>query len=130
MPDVLTTAMWSSWIEVNPKTAQRLGIGQGDLLEITSQHGKLSAPVMLSPGIAPDIVAMPIGQGHHTFGRYASDRGANPLSILAPLTEQETGSLAGAATRVKLARSEEAKQGKLVLFSGGISRFPHPEEPR
>jgi len=130
MPDVLTTAMWSSWIEVNPKTAERLGIGQGDLLEITSQHGKLSAPVMLSPGIAPDIVAMPIGQGHHTFGRYASDRGANPLSILAPLTEQETGSLAWAATRVKLARSEEAKQGKLVLFSGGISRFPHPEEPR
>jgi hypothetical protein len=85
---------------------------------------------MLSPGIAPDIIAMPIGQGHQSFGRYASDRGANPFSILAPLTEPQTGSLAWAATRVKLTRSEGAGRGKLILFSGGISRFPHPEEPR
>ena len=60
---MLTTAMWSSWIELNPRTAERLGVGQGDLVEIASQHGKLSAPVMLSPGIAPDMIAMPIGQG-------------------------------------------------------------------
>jgi menaquinone reductase, molybdopterin-binding-like subunit len=130
MPDVLTTAMWSSWIELNPKTAERLGVGQGDLVEIASQHGKLSAPVMLSPGIAPDIIAMPIGQGHQNFGRYASNRGANPFSILASLTDSETGSLAWAATRVKLSKSEGAGQGKLILFSGGVSRFPHPEEPR
>ena len=130
MPDVLTTAMWSSWIELNTKTAERLGVGQGDVVEIASQHGKLSAPVMLSPGIAPDIIAMPIGQGHQNFGRYASDRGANPFSILAPLTDSETGSLAWAATRVKLTKSEGAGQGKLILFSGGVSRFPHPEEPR
>jgi anaerobic selenocysteine-containing dehydrogenase len=130
MPDVLTTAMWSSWIELNPKTAERLGVGQGDLVEIASQHGKLSAPVMLSPGIAPDVMAMPIGQGHENFGRYANDRGANPFSILASLTEQQTGSLAWAATRVKLTKSEGAGQGKLILFSGGLSRFPHPEETR
>ena len=34
MPDALTTAMWSSWVEINPKTAEQLGIQQGDLLEI------------------------------------------------------------------------------------------------
>jgi menaquinone reductase, molybdopterin-binding-like subunit len=130
MPDVLTTAMWSSWIELNPRTAERLGVGQGDLVEIASQHGKLSAPVMLSPGIAPDMIAMPIGQGHQNFGRYATDRGANPFSILASLTEPETGSLAWAATRVKLTRSQGAGQGKLILFSGGVSRFPHPEQLR
>lgn len=85
---------------------------------------------MLSPGIALDIIAMPIGQGHQSFGRYASDRGANPFSILASLTDSETGSLAWAATRVKLTKSEGAGQGKLILFSGGLSRFPHPEESR
>ena len=31
---------------------------------------------VLTPGIAPDIVAMPTGQGHRTFTRYASGRGA------------------------------------------------------
>lgn len=130
MPDAMTTAMWSSWVEINPKTAQRLGIGQGDLVEVESQHGKLSAPAMLSPGIAPEALAMPIGQGHSNFSRYASNRGANPLSILAAATDSETGSLAWAATRVRISRLGGPEQAKLVLFSGGLSRFPHPEEPR
>jgi anaerobic selenocysteine-containing dehydrogenase len=130
MPDVITTAMWSSWVEINPKTAGQLRIRPGDLVEISSQHGSVRAPAILSPGIAPDVVAMPIGQGHEKFSRYASGRGANPLSILAPLTERETGALAWAATRVKLARVGGAEQGKLIVFAGGMSRFPAEEERR
>jgi len=130
LPDVLTSAMWSSWVEINPRTAERLEIQQGDMVEITSQHGSLRAPAIISPGIAPDVVAMPVGQGHENFTRFATGRGANPLSILAPLTEPETGSLAWAATRVKIARAGEAEPGQLILFSGGTSRFPHEAEPR
>jgi anaerobic selenocysteine-containing dehydrogenase len=130
MPDVITTAMWSSWVELNPKTAAQLHIAQGELVEITSQHGSVRAPAVLSPGIAPDIVAMPIGQGHENFSRFASGRGANPLGILAPVTESDTGALAWAATRVKLARVGGAEEGKLVLFAGGMSRFPAEEEHR
>ncbi len=130
LPDVLTSAMWSSWVEINPKTGDRLGIKQGDLVEIASEQGSVRAAAVLSPGIAPDMVAMPVGQGHENFTRFASGRGANPLSILAPLTEQETGSLAWAATRVKLARTGGPEQAKLVLFAGGMSGFPHEEQPR
>ena len=90
----------------------------------------MRAAAILSPGIAPDMVAMPVGQGHENFGRFASGRGANPLSILAPLAERETGSLAWAATRVKIARVGGPEQAKLVLFSGGLSGFPHEEERR
>jgi anaerobic selenocysteine-containing dehydrogenase len=130
LPDVLTTAMWSSWVELNPSTAARFGIQQGDLVEIASDQGKVRAPAVLSPGIAPDVVAMPVGQGHENFGRFASGRGANPLSILAATTERETGSLAWAATRVKIARVGGPDQARLTLFSGGQSGFPHEEEPR
>jgi anaerobic selenocysteine-containing dehydrogenase len=130
MPDVLTSAMWSSWVEIHPKTAERLGIKPGDLVEIASPQGSVRAPAILSPGIAPDLVAMPVGQGHTDFTRFATNRGANPLSILAPLAESETGSLAWAATRVKLARAGGPDQAKLVLFAGGASGFPHEEEKR
>jgi menaquinone reductase, molybdopterin-binding-like subunit len=130
MPDVLTSAMWSSWVEINPKTGERLGIKPGDLVEIASSQGSVRAAAVLSPGIAPDLVAMPVGQGHQDFTRFASNRGANPLSILAPLAESETGSLAWAATRVKLTRAGGPEQAKLVLFAGGASGFPHEEEKR
>jgi anaerobic selenocysteine-containing dehydrogenase len=130
LPDVLTSAMWSSWVEIHPKTGERLGIGHGDLVEIASSQGTVRAAAILSPGIAPDMVAMPVGQGHENFTRFASGRGANPLSILAPITEKETGSLAWAATRVKLTRAGGPEQAKLILFAGGMSGFPHEEERR
>ena len=34
MPDPITTAMWSSWVEINPQTAARLRIAEGDVVEI------------------------------------------------------------------------------------------------
>ena len=39
MPDPMTSAMWSSWVEINPQTAARLDIAQGDIVEIASPHG-------------------------------------------------------------------------------------------
>ena len=119
MPDPLTSAMWSSWVEINPATAAKLGIEQGDVVEVTSQHGTVRTAAYLSPGIAPDVLAMPAGQGHTTFTRYASGRGANPVDLLAPLTVDATSAVAWAATRVKIARVS-GKDGRLILFAGGM----------
>ena len=127
MPDPLTSAMWSSWVEINPATAQRLGIGDGDVVEVASSQGSVQAPAVITPGIAPDMVAMPAGQGHRTFTRYASGRGANPVEILAPVSEPATGALAWAATRVRLLRVGPP-DGRLVMFAGGMRE--HLEEHR
>jgi anaerobic selenocysteine-containing dehydrogenase len=127
MPDPLTSAMWSSWVEINPETAAKLGIGEGDLVEVTSGQGSIRSGAVLSPGIAPDIVAIPAGQGHRMFTRYASGRGENPVELLAPVTDQATGALAWAATRVRIARVGPP-DGRLILFAGGMRE--HPEEHR
>ena len=127
LPDPMSSAVWSSWAEINMQTAERLGIRQGDWLEITSSQGTIRVPAFPSPGIAPDVVAMPTGQGHENFTRYATGRGANPISILAPVVESETGALAWAATRVKITRVADA-DGTLVLFAGSLRDYP-PEHP-
>ena len=125
MPDPISTAMWSTWAEINPQTAERLGIGDGDMIEIASAHGTIHAPALVSPGIAPDVIAMPTGQGHETFTRYASGRGSNPVKVLAPVVEQTTGALAWAATRVKIARVSEAN-GELIRYGAALREFePH-----
>ena len=126
-PDPISSVMWGSWVEINTETAAKLGIAQGDLLEVASQHGTLQAPAFVTPGIAPDCLAMPVGQGHTNFTRYAKDRGANPISILAPLTDSETGSLAWAATRVKISR---IGKGTMVLFGGGLRETPPETQHR
>ena len=130
LPDVLSTAMWSTWVEINTKTGARLGIQQGDLIEIASSVGKLRA-ARFFPRELPRI-----------YWRCQSDRDTRilagmraaaartPSRFSRALTERETGSLAWAATRVKLTRVGGPEQAKLVFFSGGMSGFPHEEEPR
>ena len=122
MPDPMSTAMWSTWVEINPQTAAKLGVGDADMVEIASAHGSIHAPVVISPGIAPDVIAMPTGQGHETFTRYASRRGSNPVNVLAPVVEPETGALAWAATRVKVTRVSEGK-GELIKYGGALREF-------
>ena len=126
MPDPITSAMWCHWVEINPRTAEGLGIAQGDIVEITSRQGSVRAPAFVSPGLAPNLIAMPVGQGHQTFTRVASGRGENPIGILAPVAEPETGALAWAATRVKIARVGDA-DGRLILFGGALREHPFGE---
>jgi anaerobic selenocysteine-containing dehydrogenase len=127
LPDPLTSAMWSSWVEINPQSATRIGVVDGDVLEIASAHGTLRAPAVIFPGIAPDVVAMPVGQGHDNFTRYASKRGANPIAILAPAVEPETGALAWAATRVKVTRVG-GSDGSLIMYAGEMRERPHEHD--
>lgn len=121
LPDPLTTAVWSSWVEINPETAQRLGLRTGDLVEVESPAGKVQVAAYLYPGIAPGMVAMPLGQGHTARSQWAAQRGANPLAILAPAVDPAAGALAYGATRVKV--TKVAGPGRLVVIEG---RSPLP----
>jgi anaerobic selenocysteine-containing dehydrogenase len=123
LPDPMTSGMWCSWVEINERKAAELGIRQGDIVEITSTQGSLRAPAFLSPAIAPDAVAIPMGQGHTNFTRYATNRGVNPAAILAPATVGDTGELAWAATRVKIARAGGPDES-LILFAGATRERP------
>ena len=96
LPDALTGVVYGSWIELNPATAEELGLSEGDVVDVASPSGSISVPVLVYPAIMPGVVAMPIGQGHDAYGRYAKDRGVNPIQILAPQMEAQTGSLAWA----------------------------------
>ncbi len=103
--DPMTSVVWGNWIEINPKTASRLGIREGDMAVVESPFGKIFAPVYLYEAIRPDTVAMPIGQGHIAYGRYAQDRGQNPLKLL-PFKGEPSGAFALNATRVKVAKAD------------------------
>lgn len=109
--DPMTSAVWNSWVEINLDTAMRMGIRTGDILRLTTPHGHIDAPAVPSPGIHPNVIAMPIGQGHTLYGREMMRQGSNPLSILDPTPEAQTGALAFNATTVQLEKLRSAKDG-------------------
>ncbi|HSB91199.1 MAG TPA: molybdopterin-dependent oxidoreductase [Anaerolineales bacterium] len=101
-PDPMTTVSWGTWVELHPETARSLGVVDDDVVRVVSPFGSLEAPVVVYPGIRPDVVAIPIGQGHVDYGRFAERRGGNPLALVAPVTDPDSGAWAWAATRVRL----------------------------
>ncbi len=102
-PDPITTAAWGTWVELNPHTADELGVKNNDIVIVESATGRtLRAPVYISPAAPPQVAAIPMGQGHRAFTGYAARRGANPLDIMEPAEEAETGAFAWGATRVRI----------------------------
>src|SRR5205823_8808289 len=67
MPDPMTTVMWGSWVEVSPQAAEKLGVREGDVLKVSSLQGSLELPVYVYPGLRPDVIAIPVGQGHAQY---------------------------------------------------------------
>jgi anaerobic selenocysteine-containing dehydrogenase len=104
LPDPASSSIWGLPVEIDPQTARRLQVSNGDMVRVESPHGSIEAPAYVHPGAIPGVVSMAIGDGHTHYGRYASGRGANPLSILAPVWEKSAGALALGATRVRLVR--------------------------
>ena len=99
--DPTTTVMWNTWVEINPETAHELGLENDDVVKVISEAGEVEAPVYLYPAIHPKVIAMPFGQGHTAYGRYAQGRGVNPADILG-VHLNEAGDLAFAGMKVRI----------------------------
>jgi anaerobic selenocysteine-containing dehydrogenase len=94
---------WRSWVEVHPDTAEMYGISDSDWVWVESSIGRIKVQAKIIPGIMPNIVAIPFGLGHSSFGRYAKGHGVNPNSIMRNLYDMVSGKPALEATKVRIA---------------------------
>jgi molybdopterin-containing oxidoreductase family iron-sulfur binding subunit len=81
-PDPMSTIVWGSWVDVHPARAKELGICEGDVLELSTDSGKIEAPTHLTDDVGENVVAIATGQGHTGMGRFCDGRGANPFKLL------------------------------------------------
>ena len=131
IPDPVTTVVWDTWLEMNTAVAEEKGLKEGDVVKVESSViGDVEVPVYLNPATPPTVVCMPMGQGHTTKLQYADRegerRGINPLVLLKPLTDGETGALAWAATRVRVTRT--GRNVRVPKFEGIVPAFPVSED--
>ncbi|MFQ5746929.1 MAG: molybdopterin dinucleotide binding domain-containing protein [Gemmatimonadota bacterium] len=118
-PDAVTKAVWNAWVEIHPETAAPLGLSNGDLVEVRSAAGSVRAPAYLYRGIRPDVVAIPLGQGHAESGRTAKGRGVNALDLLDGTADARSGALSFAAAGVQI--SAVGERARLVIMQGSDS---------
>ena len=59
IPDALSGVSWSSWAELSPATAARLGVRPGDLLALSTAAGAVELPAAINPALHDGAVAVP-----------------------------------------------------------------------
>ncbi len=106
-PDPLTTGAWQTLVEINPATAQNIGVVDGEVVKVTSPYGEIEGYVYTYPAMRPDTVAIATGQGHTDYGRYGSQHGSNPIQLVG-------AQLAWSTVRVNLTGT--GKKVKLSIF--------------
>lgn len=120
VPDPTTTVMWNTWIEINPETADELGIQDQDLVRVISEAGSVEATAYRYPAIRPDTIAIPFGQGHTAFGRFAEMRGANPLDLIGTRMN-EAGDAALGSMKVRIERT--GRKRELARLEGALGVY-------
>jgi anaerobic selenocysteine-containing dehydrogenase len=122
-PDPTTTVVWNTWVEINPVTADHLGISDDDVVNITSPYGVLQASVYRFPAIRPDTIAIPFGQGHAFYGRYAQNRGANLVRLLGTRLNA-AGDLALNSVKVRIEKT--GRKNTLARFESHLGVYGTP----
>lgn len=80
-----------SFAEINPKTAEKYGLKEGQRVWIESPSGKVRVRVTLFEGAMPGIVYLPLGLGHSAYDEFLKGKGVNPNNIIQPSKDPVSG---------------------------------------
>ena len=127
LPDPVTKLAWHGWVEMHPEAGARMGLKNGDVATVTSPHGSLEAPIYLYEGLGHEAIAIGMGGGHTSMGRFADGHGVNPMVLLPAAVEQPSGALAHVATRVSVTPTGAWK--RMATIEGADDQLERPIAP-
>lgn len=101
--DSMTTIAWDTWVGINPTTAAAMGLRYNDLVKVEGPAGSFEASIYPLPGLHPNTIAVPRGNGHvQGVSRVTDGVGANPLQVLSKEVDALTGDPVTYGQTVKL----------------------------
>lgn len=91
------------FVEINPETAQKLGLANGQAVSLTTPIGEARVRVDFFDGIMPGVVAMPRGLGHTAYDQFLAGKGVNVNQLVGSVDDPASGLDAAWGIRAKLA---------------------------
>ncbi|MGH9868701.1 MAG: TAT-variant-translocated molybdopterin oxidoreductase [Candidatus Polarisedimenticolia bacterium] len=142
LPRPFTSLTWDNAALMAPSTAERLGLANEDVVEVTLQQRSVHAPVWILPGMAGDTVSLTLGYGRTRAGRVGNGRGYDAYGILpGPIGAYAGIQLRRTGERASLARTQthHSMEGRGMVRWAALSAYqespgfaqhgPHGGEP-
>ncbi len=126
LPHPMTKVSWSNPVSIGVADAQRLGLSDGDIVNVTRGAVSVEAAVAVCPGVAKGSVALSMGWALAPKGRYGSGHGFN----FTPLRESDLSwctrvVLEPTGLRRKLARTQtqNTMEGRPIAIDATLDEY-------
>ena len=127
LPKPLSKLTWDNAALVAPATAERLGLSNEDIVEISADGRSVEAPVWILPGQADGTLLLHFGHGRIRAGRVGTGTGFNayPLRRSDGMWVREGASLRKTGRRAHLACTQDhwAMEGRELVREASLAEF-------
>ncbi|RFS22388.1 4Fe-4S dicluster domain-containing protein [Chitinophaga silvatica] len=146
MPDPITRATWDNYACISNTLAKKFSTQLGDDYEITTDKkvlkikvgGKeIELPLLILPGIHPDVIAIALGYGHNeSFGKAAGNIGKNAYPFVSfngqtfdYFSTDASVEATGAKAPVALTQTHNSYEGRPIIKETTLEEFiKNPKE--
>ncbi len=129
MPEPVTKAVWGSWAEIHPDTAERLGVKTDDVVAVERAGRRIELPAYVWEGVAPDVIAIPMGEGHKDYGRFAKGIGVNVFPLLTGADRVVEVKPTGESEWVTRIKGSTDQHGREIVQTAPLTRPPRRRTP-
>jgi Fe-S-cluster-containing dehydrogenase component/anaerobic selenocysteine-containing dehydrogenase len=124
LPDPITKQCWGNAAVLSPRTAERLGVVNGRVVQLSVGPRSLRAPVLVMPGYADDSISLALGYGQSAPGTLADGVGVNAY-VLGPSTCSTSVelSLTDASEALALTQSTLHQEGRALALVASLAQY-------
>jgi MoCo/4Fe-4S cofactor protein with predicted Tat translocation signal len=126
LPKPVTKLTWDNAALLAPRTAERLGVRNGDLLTISHEGRMVQVPTWIEPGHAQDTVTVQVGFGRTRAGRVGNGVGVNTFALRgtsAPWTASGDVSPAGGKHTLVSTQDHWSIEGRNLVRSAQLQEY-------
>jgi len=129
LPKPITKLTWDNAALVSPRTAERLGIANHELVELTRAGQTVRAPVWIVPGQPDDSISLAMGYGRTRTGRVGTGIGVNSSALRPARKEWFAGGVelkrTGARYRLAVTQNHHSMEGRDLIQVRTLEQFKH-----
>jgi molybdopterin-containing oxidoreductase family iron-sulfur binding subunit len=135
LPKPISKLTWDNAALLGPATAERLGLDNGDVVELRLENRGVRAPVWIIPGHANESVTLHLGYGRRRAGRVGNGAGFDAYALRTTTTPSAGAGLEirRTADHHQLATTQEHQlmEGRHLVRAGTLAEYQaHPDFAR
>ncbi|MFC1475081.1 TAT-variant-translocated molybdopterin oxidoreductase [Candidatus Zixiibacteriota bacterium] len=129
LPDAVTKISWDNVAQISPVTAEKLGLVNEDLVDLTFKGRSVRMPIWIVPGTADDTVILELGYGRNGVGRIADGVGFNTYELRDSETMYFGSGLSIIPTgqKYELANVQDhgSMEGRAIVREASLEEYKH-----